>query len=95
MKNIDYYMSQRYTIEIKSYPDGVFCAEIKEIPGLCAYSETQKGALEELENIKQAAFELMINQKKEIPLPTLKFEVPISDFEKFSFKEELEKYAMV
>jgi predicted RNase H-like HicB family nuclease len=95
MKNISFYMKQRYTIEIKSYPDKMYCAEIKEIPGLCAYSTSEKNALDELEIVKRTAFELMIEQKKAIPLPSIRFEIPIADYEKFSFKNELEKYALI
>jgi predicted RNase H-like HicB family nuclease len=88
-------MKQRYSIGIKSYPDKMFCAEIKEIPGLCAYGITEKEALEELEIIKKTAFEMMLSQNKKIPLPSITFEIPISDYEKFSFKHEIEKYALV
>ncbi len=95
MKNLSYYMKQRYTIEIKSFPDKMFCAEIKEIPGLCAYGISEKDALDELDIVKKTAFELMIEQKKEIPLPIIKFEIPVSIYENFSFKHELEKYALV
>lgn len=95
MNNLEFYMKQHYTIEIKSYTDDMFCAEIKEIPGLCAYGKTEKDALEELDAVKSTAFELMLSQKKEIPLPSIKFEIPISVYENFSFKHELEKYALV
>jgi predicted RNase H-like HicB family nuclease len=95
MKKIDYYLKQRYTIELKSYSESEYCAEIKEIPGLCAYGKNEIEALEELEIIKKSAFELMLEQKKEIPIPTIKLEIPISIYEKFSFKKDISKYAVI
>lgn len=64
MKSLLFYMNQNYTIEIKRQLDNMFCAEIKEVPGLCAYGISEKQALEELEEVKKTAFELMIKQKK-------------------------------
>ena len=94
MRNLQFYMNLHYDEEIRSYSDNTYGAEIKEIPGLCAYSETQKGALEELEIVKETAFELMLEQNKDIPLPSMTFEIPILEFEKLPFKDELEKYAI-
>jgi predicted RNase H-like HicB family nuclease len=54
MKNISFYMKQRYSIGIKSYPEKKFFAEIKEIPGLCAFGITEREALKELEIEKYA-----------------------------------------
>ena len=76
-------------------PDGMICADIKEIPGLCAYGKTIKDAIEELEIVKSAAFELMISQKKEIPVPKIKLEIPYDSFEKFPFAGQLSQYVVI
>ena len=95
MKPISYYMMQNYSVEIKFMPDNMFCAEIKEIPGLCAYGSNPVEAIEELELVKEAAFKLMKQQNKEIPLPTMRFEIPISKFESLPYKDELQTYLVV
>lgn len=95
MKDLSYYLDQKYDIDIKFLPDNLFCAEIKDIPGLCAYGDSPKVALEELEYVKRTAFELMFSQNKEIPLPSIKLQIPISIFEMLPFKKEIEKYAVL
>ena len=65
------YLQLHYPVEIQLLPDGMFCAEIKEIPGLCAYGASMSEALEEIEQVKATAFELMLAQGKDIPLPTM------------------------
>lgn len=77
-------MQLHYPVEIQPLPEGIFCAEIKEIPGLCAYGATMIEALEEIEYVKAAAFELMLKQGKDIPLPTVRLEIPVDLFEQLS-----------
>ena len=92
MKNVVSYMKLNYNTEIKCMPDGMFCAEIKEIPGLCAYADSMKDALDELEFVKKDAFELMLSQYKNIPLPLIRLEIPINSYEKLSNKEQLMEF---
>ena len=93
--NLSDYLKLKYPVEIKCMPDGMFCAEIKDIPGLCAYSSTMRDSLEELEIVKQTAFELMISQKKQIPMPVIKLEIPINSFEKLSNKDILQEFIVI
>ena len=95
MNGIKNYMKLNYPVEIKVMPDGVFRAEIKEVSGLCAYGNTMSEALNELENVKSAAFELMLKQKKTIPLPKIKIEIPVLDFEKLKYKDKLREWIVV
>lgn len=94
MKMLKFYMEQKYNIEIKALPDDGYSAEISEIPGLCAYGSTEIEALIELENVKHAAFELMLEQKKQIPLPIRRFAIPVEELKSMPYREELEKYAL-
>jgi len=94
MKILKFYMEQKYNIEIKALPDNGYSAEISEIPGLCAYGSTVIESLTELEHVKQAAFELMLEQNKRIPLPTRRFAIPVEELKLMPFREELEKYAL-
>lgn len=95
MKELSYYMNQKYPLEVKTMPDGVYCAEIKPIPGLCAYGESVQEAVEQLEIVKKTAFELMLEQGKEIPMPTIHLEIPIDMYEKMANKEEMAQFVVV
>ncbi|OGU14454.1 MAG: hypothetical protein A2X61_14350 [Ignavibacteria bacterium GWB2_35_12] len=94
MKNIEYCMKFNYNVEIRFMPDGIYCAEIKDIPGLAAYGNSMKKALDELEKVKRVAFEIMLSQNKEIPLPKVKLEIPIHSFEKLSNKKLLQDFVI-
>jgi len=95
MKNLSYYINLPYSIEIKTMPDGIICADLKEIPGLCTYGNTINEAIEELDRVKSAAFELMIAQKKEIPVPKIKLEIPYDSFGNLPFSGQLSQYVVV
>jgi predicted RNase H-like HicB family nuclease len=95
MKDISYYMKLNYPVEIKSMPDGMYCAEIKVIPGLCAYGASMVEALEELKVVKTTAFELMLKQGKDIPLPKVHLEIPVDIFEQLSDKDQIEQFVVV
>ena len=95
MKTIEFYMRQKYKVELICLDDDTYTAEIPDIIGLCAYGSTEIEALQELENVKRAAFELMIQQNKQIPLPKRKFEIPIDELNRLPFREELERFAIV
>lgn len=94
MKDISYYIKLNYPVELKSMPDGVYCAEIKEIPGLCAYGASMAEALEELEIVKATAFELMLKQEKDIPLPKIHLEIPVDRFDQLPNKELIEQFVV-
>ncbi|QTA87971.1 type II toxin-antitoxin system HicB family antitoxin [Desulfonema magnum] len=91
-KDLSYYMNLRYPVRIRTMTDGMYCAEIREIPGLCAYGISAVEALEELETVRQTAFELMLRQGKEIPLPRVRLEIPIDAFEQLPNKEDIAKF---
>ncbi len=95
MKNISFYIQQHYPVELKFMPDGMFSAEMKDIPGLCAYGASMVEALEEIEMVKATAFELMLEQGKEIPLPKVHLEMPIDAFEQLSNKEQIEQFVVL
>ncbi len=88
-------MEQKYKVVIKAMPDGYFSAEIPDIPGLCAYGATEIEALVELEKVKFTAFELMLEQKKHIPLPVRQFAIPLEELQKLPYRDELERFALV
>jgi predicted RNase H-like HicB family nuclease len=94
MKELAYYLQLHYPVEIQPMPDGMFCAEIKEIPGLCAYGKSMVEALEEIEAVKTTAFELMLKQGKDIPLPTVHLEIPVDAFEQLPNREQIEQFVV-
>ena len=95
MKDVSYYLELNYPVVINLLPDHQFCAEIKLIPGLCAYGATMPAALEELERVKVAAFTLMLKQGKTIPLPTVHLEIPIDTFKELPQREQIEQFIVV
>ena len=94
MKALSYYIKMKYPLEIKVMPDGHYCAQIPTIPGLCAYGKTIPQALEELEMVKQTAFELMLSQNKEIPLPKIRLEIPLDAFQKLPNRKDMEQFVI-
>ncbi len=92
MKKITEYMNYQYPIRIVRELDGVYCAEIEDIKGLCAYGKTPAKALQELDGVKEAAFELMISQGKEPPTPTVKLEIPEHIFRRLPGRRTLKKF---
>jgi len=91
-KNLSYYMNLSYPVEIRIMPDGMYCAEIRSVPGLCAYGSSAAETLEELENVRQAAFEMMLRQGKKIPPPRVCLEIPADAFDRLPNKEEIAKF---
>lgn len=88
-KNTKHYLSLDYHVQIKRLPDGMFCAEIPLIKGCKAYGETQTEALSELEGVREALIELMLEQGKTIPEPTVQLEVPLGTFRRLRNKHKL------
>jgi predicted RNase H-like HicB family nuclease len=95
MKDISYYLKLNYPVVINLLPDHQYCAEIKQITGLCAYGATMSEALEELEGVKTAAFTLMLEQGKTIPVPTVHLEIPMDAFEQLPQREQIEQFMVV
>jgi len=95
MFDVNYYLKLKYNINIKSLSHDLFVAEINDIPGLCGYGSSEIEALQELEIVKETAFQLMLEQGKSIPIPSLKIEIPIDDFNRLPYKDELTKYVLV
>jgi len=94
MKSVENYMKLKYKVELICLDDDTFSAEIPDIPGLCAYGATEIEAIKELEHVKRAAFGVMIQQNKHIPMPTRKFEIPIDELNKMPYRAELEKFVI-
>ena len=95
MKKIKEYLRYDYPIRISRYPDGVYCAEIENIEGLCAYAPTPEEAIRQLEQVKEAAFELMLSQGKEPPVPKVQLEIPVNVFQKMSNRSKLKRFVKV
>jgi len=93
-KELSYYMNLRYPVEIRVMPDGMYSAEIRSVPGLCAYGTSATETLEELEGIREAAFKLMLRQGKEIPPPTVCLEIPTDAFERLPNKEYIAQFVV-
>ena len=68
-KEIEYYMSLPYTIEIVPYKDGGFFARIKELEGCMTEGDTKEEVLELLEDAKRVWLEAALEDDLEIPLP--------------------------
>jgi predicted RNase H-like HicB family nuclease len=94
MKTLADYLKLHYPVEIQPMPDGMFCAEMKDIPGLCAYGASMVEALEEIEQVKTTAFELMLKQGKDIPLPTVHLAIPVDMFEQLPNREQIEQFVV-
>jgi predicted RNase H-like HicB family nuclease len=94
MRDASYYQQINYPVEIQPMPDGIFRAEIRTIPGLCAYGNTMVEALEELDIVKTTAFELMLEQGKEIPLPTVHLEIPLDEFEQLANRTPIGQFVV-
>jgi predicted RNase H-like HicB family nuclease len=90
MKTLAEYLQLQYPVEIQPMPDGMLCTEIKEIPGLCAYGVSMVEALQEIKAVKATAFELMLKQGKEIPLPTIHLKIPVDAFEQLPNREQID-----
>lgn len=68
---------------------------IDEIPFLCAYGKTAQEAMCELEEVKEAAFELMLSQGKEPPPPKIQLEIPVDEFQHIPNRKKLKRYVKV
>lgn len=92
MKKLKEYLKYDYPIRIIRYPDGMYCAEIEMIEGLCAYGSTPQEALSQLEEVKETAFELLLSQGKEPPVPTVQLEIPVNVFRRIHNRSMLNRF---
>ncbi|MBI3194244.1 MAG: type II toxin-antitoxin system HicB family antitoxin [Ignavibacteriae bacterium] len=95
MKKLKEFLQYEYPVRVFKYPDGNYCAEIESIEGLCAYGKTAQEAMRELESVKETAFELMLEQGVEQPVPTIRLEIPVNVFQKISNRIRLQEYIKV
>lgn len=74
LKNKEYYLSLKYPIIIREIWDDdeknfIYCAEIKELPGLKVYGDTKEEVLEDLEDAKISWIEAAIETGRDITIP--------------------------
>ena len=91
-RSSSYYRSLSYPVTIERMEDGTYCASIPILKGCKAYGETQTRALEELQGVKETLLEMMINQRKPIPEPTIHLEIPASQFSRIRNKKQLRRF---
>ena len=60
--------------------------------GLCAYGKSSAEALEQLDEVKETAFELMLSQGEEPPQPKVRLEIPENVFRKIPGRKILKQY---
>ena len=70
-KDIDYYMSLPYTIELIPEPEGGWFVGIKELPGCMTDADTREEALREIDQIKREWLEIALEEGLSIPEPRL------------------------
>lgn len=73
----------------------MYCASIPLLNGCKGYGETHKKALDELKGVKETLLEMMLDQRKPIPEPTVRLEIPASTFSRIRNKKQLEQFVRV
>ena len=91
-RNYQYYLNLDYPIHIERMEDGIYCASIPQLKGCKGYADTAKEAIEELQGVKEALIELMLEQGKQIPEPIVRIEIPVSKFYKIPNRDKLKQY---
>jgi predicted RNase H-like HicB family nuclease len=91
-KKLKQLLKYNYPVRIFRYPDGMYCAELENFEGLCAYGKTAQEALQQLDGVKEAAFELLVSQGKEPPVPKVRLEIPVSEFRRNPQLKKLKAY---
>ena len=94
-KNLNYYLSLEYPITLERMKDDVYCASIPLLAGCKGYGKTQKKALDELHGVKETLIEMLVEQRKPIPEPTIRLEIPTSIFSRIRNKKQLERFVRV
>lgn len=70
-KNFKYYLDLQYTVRLKKNSDGTFFAEIEELAGCMTEGDTEKEALNMIEDAKKAWLEVAFKRKQIIPEPVV------------------------
>ncbi|MBI2427468.1 MAG: type II toxin-antitoxin system HicB family antitoxin [Ignavibacteriales bacterium] len=91
-KNLSYYLSLDYPITIERMEDKFYSASIPLVKGCKGYGPTPGDAMEELAGTKEALFAIMLRQHKSIPEPTIKLEIPVSEFSRIPNKKRLQRF---
>lgn len=68
---LKYYMNLPYTIKVIPEEAGAYFVEVEELPGCMSQGETQKEALENIEDAKKMWLESMLKKKQAIPEPEI------------------------
>ena len=90
--DIQYYLKLYYPIQVERMEDGIYCASIPLLKGCKGYGNTAVEAINELQGVKETLLELMLEQGKIIPEPTVQLEIPVSKFSKIPNREKLSQY---
>ena len=91
-KNLQYFLSLDYPIQIERMSDGMYCAAIPLIKGCKGYASDVNAAVEELQGVKESLFELMLKQNKTIPEPIVHLEIPVREFERLPSRKRLDRF---
>ena len=94
MKELSHYLNMNYSVSLRAMPDGQFQAEVRDLPGVCAYGDTMQEAVEQLEGVKRTALELMLEQGKEVPVPRVRLEIPVDVFSALPERQQMEAYVV-
>lgn len=88
-----FYMSLNYPVQIEKVPEGI-CAFIPMLKGCKAFGLTPEIALEELEAVREAFFDVFLEMGKPIPEPVIHLDIPYGVFKKLEHREELEPFVV-
>ena len=69
--SLKYYLNLPYTIKLIPEEAGGYFAEIEELPGCMSQGETQKEALENIEDAKRMWLESMLKKNQVVPEPEI------------------------
>ena len=69
-RDLEYYLSRLYKIEISTASEGDFVVSVPDLPGCISQGETIEEALKMIEDAKKAWIETALEEGIEIPEPT-------------------------
>ena len=69
-RDLEYYLSRLYKIEISPASEGDFVVSVPDLPGCISQGETIEEALKMIEDAKKAWIETALEEGVEIPEPT-------------------------
>jgi predicted RNase H-like HicB family nuclease len=72
--------------------DVVYCVSIAMLKGCKGYADSPAKAIEELQGVKESLLELMLEQGKTIPEPTVTLEIPVSHYSRFRNRRSLNRF---